>query len=415
LSLIVCIFAQSDVQTCAGTDNQNNQDCAACVATSGCGFCGVQGQGYCVPGDASGSQIGDGNYECPSDFWKYSTDQCDDPVRIVEVNETKDSDGNVIKIQWTSLSLNGLPEERKRQIDTSRVTFDLVAFWIQREDDNGTAQFGIGVGYASGLLSDTNLNVQLFAAVFDNFIEFVDSTGGPGLQIADIEADPEAYFYPLGNYSEFDYTVFQNGSQDIYTATAGSEDGKYSFVCQLSNTDFDYSNGDYTVTLSPYEMKCDLNVYEWVYRNHSVAVDGLTPTLAFQGYVASGSYTVGFQGGNASNTAIEFGEQVGFFEWAPNVTGSSSSTPDVYNDYDVVVTQIDLGTSPNLPPGTDVITTIFTVDNNGDNVNNMYWDPNIGVDPVNGLCSNNLCSQNGQSSDASVIVMTAWLFIAFFL
>jgi len=315
-------------------------------------------------------------------------------------------------MQWTSVSFNGLPEQRKRQIDNSRVTYDIVIFWIERVGDDGSEQFGIGVGYASGLLSDVNVNVQLFAAVFDNFVEFVDSTGGPGLQIQDIYADPQAYFYPVGNFSSFNYTVMQNDSQDIYTASASSNDGKYAFICQLSNTDFEYSNGVYTETLSPYEMKCDLNVYNWEYKNHSVAVNGLKPTLAFQGYVASGSFTAAFKGNSTNVSSIEFGEQVGFFNWAPTISGSSSSDPNVYNDYDVVVTQIDLGTSPNLPPGTDVITTIFTVENNGDDVNNMYWDPNIGVDPVNGLCSNNLCNQNIHSSDASLIVMSVWLFIS---
>jgi len=369
----------------------HNDDCTTCQNSVGCGFCGVYGQGYCMQGNSKGSTVGNSDIsECPTGFWKPPGVSCKDPVRIIDVKTYTDDHDKDYKYEWSSLSIQG-------SASSSRSTFDVLLFGISIEDDTTfDGEFAVYTGYTSGHVGDDTTNVKLFGTVFNNIFEYVDRNDD-GLDVGDLEVDPDWLpLYNITQFSSFSYSVdtTTNPGSTLWTATADTTDGKVSFVCRIGNGDWNYtvpnSNPTRILQINPYEVKCDIHINNWVYRPHVGRPIGTFPTLGLQGFVVSASFDISLDP-NAQNTnalangVVDFGNGVGFFQWDKTVNGTKTGS-GVYKNYNVVVNDLLLpnASSPNLPAGTVFKTTIYTIDNNGDEVDSFLWDPISGINAVKG-------------------------------
>jgi len=388
--LYFCIATALSIDPCSINDN----DCAACQAQSGCGFCGVYGQGYCMSGNEQGSTLGNNDIaECPTDFWKFTGTNCKDPVRVVKTSSVQNANGETIKYQWESASFDS-PGGNKR------VTFDYLVFAVAIQDENNQNDsgraFSVATGYTSGHIGDKNTNVKLFGAWFGNVFEYVDFNND-GFDLADLYADPDWLpLYNVSYFKSFGYTVdtSSNPGSKLYTANAITIDDKVSFTCRIGDSDWDYyvpySNDTRVLHINPYEMKCDITASGWQYRAHPNKPAGKEPTLGVQGFVLSANFEISLDPQAQNDDAIKngevtFGNGVGFFKWTKTVNGTNDQS-GISKEYKIIVTDLDLpnATSPDLPPGTAIKTTIYTIENRGDVINSFVWDPVTGIDPVKG-------------------------------
>jgi len=323
--------------------------------------------------------------QCPTDFWKFGDDSCNDPIRHIEIKETVNTTtGNVTKREWSSVTVTGTQNKK--------ATFDALNFFIQIQGDDGNQFIGVGVGYANGLVGDELTDVKVFFTVFDNVFEFID-VNKDGLDLPDLQATADWLpLYDIRDFSQFDYTVDNVPNVVgglLYTANIQTGDGKVGAVCRIGNTNWDYTvpnSGGRTITINPYEMKCDMIISNWVYRTHP-SNPSRAPSLALQGYVISAEFSVSLdpnaQNDNAvQNGEVTFGEGVGFFRWAKTVQGVNQNSQTI--DYPVLVTDIELPNTqnPDFPPGTVFKTTTWTISNGDDTVSSFVWDPVSGIDPV---------------------------------
>lgn len=319
----------------------HNDDCEHCLINPKCGFCGYFGSGWCIPGNANGSQIHPMT-ECPPQNWKYGDDGCVEHVRDVSWNKTD------TKIEWKLITVSG-----KNFTDA---TVEAVIFSMALENNEDVV---LAIGHGKG--NADNLEFTFHAIAWDNFIEFEDK-------------NHDGMWDPWTEWPRHIYNISQNGMKPIQYSNAtennvtlhrGSietEDGIYKLICHVSNAEYVLREGG--KIFSPFEMKCDIALHNYVRQNE----DDL---LAINTFIVSAN-AVFNASGNSTLKKCQMGNGEAFFDWEEFVEleDSNETAPIKVSDLKLE------GAHFEWDPDTPVFTTIFTfLTSSG----SWVWDPLVGI------------------------------------
>jgi len=390
-TLVLAVVATQDlsqVRLCA----EHHNDCHGCMQVPGCGYCGVfNSEGWCIPGNSAGSQIAQYGYdECPSLYWKFgAAGSCDAVIRAVVPREVKSD-----KITWGTFSVN--PNQA-----SANALYDALLFVVSTEPDNkNQTHAGFAVLYGQGHAGQNISQWQFHGVGFISLLEYhnsdssafkcssVSATGPSNCDdFVNVKKTTDLLQWQPLSSTETPYGSVAGGW--LFTASATTTDNVFTVKCVTSNVPFVYENANF----SPYEMKCDVDISNYVYADSQAQ-------LALATLVASASAEVN-PNGQADSLLLG---SLGFFDWSPTaaIVAPTAGTATVVRTNVLLKDE-----QTEWDPSAQVFVTLFSF-TNAQGARSLSWDPQIGVNAASQYDVNT--NSNGSSAGAVVALCVAVLF-----
>lgn len=312
-----------------------------------CGFCGFFGAGLCLPGSINGSDLGTINEEaeeCEAQYWHYGLggDVCNDNFRKIE---TKNSGQ---KVEFLSIAITQAAGAGRLE----NLTVEAIGFIVSAENEPGMLiAYGTGPFVVDEANSDyfTSITYDIYAIVFANVIEYEDANckflvtqlfvlqkdivneffkftlgqiadglnitlNGQWNQADDTVRTVLSLKDDFGGFGDITVTADDRGNEFVVhtgTMVTQNPDNKFTIECTAGTGDFTWE----TIAVSPYEMKCDIRMEDWIY---SAFCNNCS--LALNSFIVAGQFLHDSRDG-PNGTVVEGSFSIGsnaFFKWKTN-------------------------------------------------------------------------------------------------